>query len=228
MTGRLGLHQNPRHLADALRVGRRANARRRLIGERGRQLFIEDIFRDLDQHRSRATILDLGEGAPQRVRHRRGKGHLLGGLGDVLEVEVGVEVGWNRGHRPRIASRQHDDRHGIAVGLGNAAEGVLRPRAELHGEDADPVAGGDAADRVGHVQPGPLLTDDDGPDVGRRGRFDNRVDRVSDQVVDPLPLEDLGHGRSDHHHDCCSFVILPLSRLAAGESARPGSTLGFP
>ena len=58
----------------------------------GRQLLIENVFRDLDQDRSRATVLDLGERAPQRIRHRRGDGHLLGGLGDVLKVEVGAEV----------------------------------------------------------------------------------------------------------------------------------------
>ena len=93
-----GLHQHPRDLADAFRVGPRANSRRRLIGERGRQLFIEDVFWDLDEDRSRSAVLDLGERAPQRIWHRRGHGHLFGGLGDVLKVEVGAEVGWNRGH----------------------------------------------------------------------------------------------------------------------------------
>ena len=111
----------------------------------------------------------------------------------MLKVEVGTEVGGNRGHRPRVAARQHDDGHGFPIGLRNAAEGVLRPRAELHGEDANPFPGGDAADRVGHVQAGPLLTDDDGPDVGRGSRFDDRIDRIPDQIVDPLALEDLGH-----------------------------------
>ena len=122
----------------------------------------------------------------------------------MLKVEVGAEVGWNRGHCPRIASRQHDDRHGFPEGLGNAAEGVLRPGAELHGEDPDPFPGGDAADRVGHVQPGPLLTDDDRPDIGRGCRFDDRIHRVPDQIVDPLPLEDLCHRRGNHRHDRCS------------------------
>ena len=74
---------------------------------------------------------------------------------------------------------QHDDRHGIPVCLRNAAEGILRARPVLHREDADLLAGGDAADRVGHMQARPLLPHDDRADIRLGGRLDDRVDRDS-------------------------------------------------
>jgi hypothetical protein len=40
----------------------------------------------------------------------------------------------------------------------------------LHGEDADPFAGGHATEAVGHVQSGALLADHDGSDIGDCGR----------------------------------------------------------
>ena len=70
-------------------------------------------------------------------------------------------------HALGVAHGHHQDRHGVAVGLGHAAEGVLGAGAVLHGEDADLLAGGDARDGVGHVQAGALLAHDDRADVGR-------------------------------------------------------------
>ena len=69
----------------------------------------------------------------------------------------------------------------------------------LHGEDADALARGDAAHRVGHVQAGALLADDDGADVGLGGGLDDGVDRIADQELDAFALEDLRDG-SDRLH----------------------------
>jgi hypothetical protein len=107
------------------------------------------------------------------------------------------------------AAGQHDDRHRVAVGLGDAAEGVLGARAVLHGEDADPLTGRDAADGVGHVQAGPLLADDDRADVGLRRRFDDGVDRIADEELHALTLENFGDGCG------CLHVHSPGSRSEA-------------
>ena len=56
-----------------------------------------------------------------------------------------------------------------------------------------------AADRVGHVQAGALLADDDGADVRLRGGLDDRVDRIADEELDAFALEDLGD-RVDNLH----------------------------
>jgi hypothetical protein len=69
----------------------------------------------------------------------------------------------------------------------------------LHDEDADPVGRGHPADRVRHVQAGPLLPDDDRADVGLRGRFDDGVDRIPDEELDSFALQDLCDGSSRLH-----------------------------
>ena len=42
---------------------------------------------------------------------------------------------------PRVSGGEHHDRHRIAVGLGDAAERILRPGAVLHRKHPDPAAG---------------------------------------------------------------------------------------
>jgi hypothetical protein len=123
----------------------------------------------------------------------------VGQLGDVLKVEEGRIVGVD-GHLPAgVAGRQDQDRHRLAVALGDAAEAVLRPRTVLHGEHAQPAARVEAAVGVGHVDTGALLADDDRAHVGGSGRFDDRVDGIGDERVHAFPLEDLGHGLGDFH-----------------------------
>src|SRR2546429_1392926 len=95
--------------------------------------------------------------------------------------------------------RPHHDRHRVSVRLRLAAEGILGARPVLHGEDADALAGRDAAHGVGHVEPGPLLADDDRPDVGLGGRLEDGVDGIADQEADALTLEDLRDRRRCFH-----------------------------
>ena len=94
---------------------------------------------------------------------------------------------------------QHNNRHGIGICLRDAAEGILRARAVLHREDADLIAGGDAADRVCHVQARPLLAHDDRADIRLGGRLDDRVDRIANKELHPFALENLGNGVDDLH-----------------------------
>src|SRR5262249_33071395 len=98
-----------------------------------------------------------------------------------------------------VPRRQDQDRRRVAVGLRHAAEGVLGARPELHGEHADASARGHPTHGVGHVQAGSLLAHDDGANA-RLGRgLEDRVARVTDQVVDALALEDLRDGAGDLH-----------------------------
>src|SRR5579883_854146 len=88
---------------------------------------------------------------------------------------------------------------GAGVLLGNAAKRIFRPRAVLHREDADRPPRRQAAHGVRHVQPGSLLPHDDGPDVRRGSRLDDRIHGIADQELHALALEDLRH-RPRHVH----------------------------
>ncbi len=137
----------------------------------------------------------------------------------MLEIEEGVEVGLDIREVTGITSRQHDDGHRVAVGLRDAAEGVLRARAVLHGEDADAVARGHLGDGVAHVQADALLAHDDGSDVGLGRRLDDRVDGVADDEVDAFALQDLGNHAGDVH-GC--FLLSYSSYSSSTATARTG------
>ena len=91
----------------------------------------------------------------------------------------------------RIAHRQDQQRHGVAVGLGDAAERVLRAGAVLHREHPDLVAAGEPRHGIRHVQPDPLLTHDDRPDADARGELKDVVDRIAEDDLDAFALQDL-------------------------------------
>ena len=55
------------------------------------------------------------------------------------------------------------------------------------------------ADRVAHVQPDALLAHHDRADIGLGRGLDDRVDRIADQELDPLRLQDMGDGVGDFH-----------------------------
>ena len=231
----LGRHQRRRHRGHGLRVGAEAHARRGDVAERLGHLFLEDVDRDLDQDRARAPVLDLGEGAPERVGHGVGHRHLLDPLGDVPVVDEGVEVRRDVGDAPRVAARQDDDGHGVAVGLRHAAEGVLGAGPVLHREDADLLPRGDAAHGVGHVQARALLAHDDGADVGLGGGLDDGVDGIADEELDAFTLQDL-RDRRDRLHEV-SFNrgvqvttpdMLPCRRLTMRCPSRRGQGEGDP
>ena len=155
--------------------------------------------RDLDQCRPRTAVARLREGTAHRVRDHSRQYDLLARLRDVLEVEIGVEL---RRHVDRVSwipCRQHDDWGGVRIRLRDAAECVLGARPVLHRENADGAAGGDAADGVRHMEPGAFLADDDGADIGRGRGLDDRVDRVADQELDTLSLQDFRYRRRTVH-----------------------------
>jgi hypothetical protein len=122
----------------------------------------------------------------------------------VLVVEERAEVGWDIEESARVTAGQNDDRHRVAEGLGHTAEGIFGARPVLHREHADTLARGHPAHRVGHVQAGALLAHDDGADVGLGRGLDDRVDRIADQELHTLALENF------RHHGC-SFHPRPPS-----------------
>ena len=68
------------------------------------------------------------------------------------------------------------------------------PGPHLHREHADRPAGRHPPHGIGHVDAGSLLAHDDRPDVGLGRSLDDVVDRIADQELDALALENLGDG----------------------------------
>ena len=186
-----GAGEAPGEGADRIGIGGDARQGRGLIGERLRHLLVEHVDRHLDQHRSAAAALQAGERAPQDVRHLGARGHRLGRFGDVARVEHRVVVRLDVRDAARIAHRQHQQRHGVAIGLGDAAERVLGAGAVLHREHPDLLAAGEPRHGIGHVQPDPLLAHDDRPDADARGELEDMVDRVAEDDLDAFAPQDL-------------------------------------
>ena len=151
------------------------------------------VVRHLDEDRAAAAGAQALEGAPHHVRQLLGRRHRLGRLGDALHGDGGEEVAVDPGHALGIAHGHHQDRHGLAIGLGDAAVGVLGAGAVLHDEHADLLAGGDAGDGVRHVQPDALLAHDDRADAGGRTVLEDVVDGIADDPLHALALQDLGN-----------------------------------
>ena len=162
-------------------------------------ILIPDIGRDFDDRGATAAVAQVAEGAPHDVADFAGQVHHLGAFRHVPHFARRSEIRVDLRDAARIALRQHQQRHGFRIGLGDAAIGVLRARSVLHAEGADLAARGHAGDRIGHVQPDPLLPDDDRADVGRRGVFQQMVDGVAAEDLDPLALHDLRNRVADLH-----------------------------
>jgi len=99
----------------------------------------------------------------------------------------------------RIPLRDDQHRNRLGIRLGHAAIGVFRPRPMLHAERADLFARGNAGNRIRHVQADAFLPDDDRPDIGRGGEFQQVVDGIAAEDLDPLALHDLGDCLTDLH-----------------------------
>jgi hypothetical protein len=188
----LGRHQHLGGLGDLVRSGTVLGDDDRLVIQRiGRVLGI-GVGRQLDDHRRAAAVAQHVEGAAHDVDDFLAVGDRLGVLGDVRHGQRRVEVGRHVGDAARVALRDHQQRHRFAVGLGDAAVGVLRARAALHAEHAHLAALGQPRHGVGHVQADALLADDDRADVDRGAGLDQMVDRIGEEVFDAFLLENVG------------------------------------
>ena len=152
----------------------------------------------LQRHRPESPRPQVGEGAPHEFRDAVDSIHAGHPLGDLLEVEDGVEVGLHP--RPALGhpAGQKEDGGGIRIGLGQSPEGVLGPRAVLHGADADAATAGRAGVSIGHAQDCTLGPGHDRPDPQLRPGVDHLVDGKAEEALDPFLFQDTGNR-------CCTF-----------------------
>src|SRR5215470_7861300 len=130
--GQFGLHQDASHLVKRKRIRGRAHAWGWSIDQWICNLFSKEIERDLDHDRSRSPVSHLGKGASHCIWQRLSRNYLFDGLGDMLEIEEGIKIGWDVDQRPWVASRQHHDGNRVSIRLGDPAKGVLGAWTELH------------------------------------------------------------------------------------------------
>ncbi len=181
------------------RVGGIARAQHGSVVQGLVDFLVPHVGGDFDDDGPAAAILQLGEGAPKDVADFVGKDDRLGRFRKRLHRLAGIEVGVDIGEPSRIAHRQHQHGNGLTVALRDAAHGVLGARAVLHAERADAAAGGDAGDRIRHVDADPLLAHHHRADVGIGGKFDEMVDRIAAEDLDALPLHDFRDCRTELH-----------------------------
>jgi hypothetical protein len=109
-----------------------------------------------------------------------------------------VDVGGAE-HRPHILPRErqrarnHEQRHVLGEGLGDARERVLDAGAGLRGEHAVAPAALDARVAVRDADADALLPAQDRPYVELGARLDQRVARIAGENLGPLAPEDLGN-----------------------------------
>ena len=185
---------------DILRVRRGAVATRRRVVERGHRVAARDFGAPdaghFVEHRARTTLARDAEGAAQRRDDLLGPRDDLGMLGDVLEIQRGIE---GRLHIGAAATGEHHQRHAFAPALGDGAKGILDARAFLAGEHAHLVARRQAADGIGHVHADTLLAHDDRANIHFRAAFGERIQRIGKEVLDALQLQDLCRDLPDVH-----------------------------
>ena len=197
----LGADQQRGGFLDMHGIGAVAGAQHRRVVQRLRHLLVPHVGGDFDDHRTAAAVLQFGEGAAEDVADFGGDVDRLGRFRKRLHRLAGIEVRIDIGDPPRIAHRQHQHRHGLAVALRHAAHGVFRAGPVLHAERADGASRGDARDRVRHVQPDALLPHHHRADIGVGGVLDQMIDRIAAEDLDPLALHDFRDRGAELHGD---------------------------
>ena len=106
----------------------------------------------------------------------------------MARVEHRVVVRLDVRDAARVAHRQDEQRHRVAIRLGDAAERILGAGAVLHREHPDLLAAGQARHGIRHVQADPLLAHDDRPDAGARRELEDMIDRIAEDDLDAFAL----------------------------------------
>ena len=175
-----GAQQRLHEVADVVRVGAGL-----VLGDRGvvervaGELGGGDVLGDLQQHRAPASMLELREGPGHHLGDSLDQIDVCCPLGDALVVLGRPEAGRHPDPAQWLAAGKQQYRHRVCKGLGDAAEGILHSWAALHGEDTDALAVEDPAVAVCHVDTGPLLAADDGPDALFGAGFDQCLERIA-------------------------------------------------
>jgi hypothetical protein len=148
----------------------------------------------------------MGERAPHHIHHLGWRGDRFSRFGNAAHLARGVVIGADLGGAARKSARYNQDRDRLAIGLRDAAVGVLGAGTMLHAEGAELLTRGHARDCVRHVQPDALLTHDDRADVERRGVFDQMIDRIGCEDVHALALHDFRYRCADFHMNNSLFT----------------------
>src|SRR5262249_38325377 len=96
--------------------------------------------------------------------------------------------------------RRHDHhRHILGEGLCDAREGILDARPGLRGEDTVALAAADARVPIRDSDADALLPAQNGADIERGARLDQRIARVAGEKARAFALENLGDQSSAVH-----------------------------
>ena len=196
---RLGGDQHGGGALDIHRIGAGFGAQHRRVVQRLGDLIVPHVAGNFDDAGAAAAVAQIGESATENVAHLVRQSDRFGGFRVRLHCLAGIEVRVDIGQSPGVAHRQHQHRHGLAIALRNPAHGVLRPGPVLHAKRANAVAGRDAGNRVGHMNANPLLPAHHRPDIGGGGVFDQMVDGIAAEDLDPLALHDFRDGVAEFH-----------------------------
>jgi hypothetical protein len=180
-------------------VGAISRPQHRRVIQGLRHFLVPHVGRDFHDHRPAAAVLQFCKGAPKNVADFSGEVDRLGRFGERLHRLAGIEVGLDIRKPSRISHWQHQHGDGFAKTLCHAAHGVFRAGAVLHAEGADGAPGGDARDRVRHVQPDALLPHHDGADIGVGGVLDEMVHWIAAEDLNSLALHDFRNGGAELH-----------------------------
>ncbi len=196
-----GVDQQRRRLFHMDRVGAVAGAQHRRVVERFRDFLVPHVRGYLDDDRSAAAIFQPGEGAPEDIADFGCDVDRLGRLRKSFHRLAGIEVRFDVGEAPRIAHRQHQHRHGLAIALRHATHGVFRAGTVLHAEGTDLVPGTDPGNSVRHVQSNPLLPHHHRADIDVGRVLYEMIDRIAAENLDSLALHDFYDGGAEFHAD---------------------------
>jgi hypothetical protein len=187
-------------LLDCRRIGGGALRHDRPVIELALEFGVEHLVRHFEQHRAGLARAQRVIGAPHQVgqflhvmRQRRPLGHRA------------IDVGGAK-HRTHIlaterqAAGNHQERHILGIGLGDAGKGILDARPGLRGEYAVRFAAFDPRIAVSDADADALLPAQDRTDVDGGAGLDDRIAWVTRQEFGPLALENVGNHCSAIHN----------------------------
>ncbi len=170
---------------DEVGLGRRPLRPLRGAVGRPRDLGVDEVARDVDQHRAGPPRAGDREGLPDDVGDEVGAVDAYRPLRDRGEHPLGGDLLRRpaMGGRGGASTGEHDDRQRADVGLGNPGEEIRAPGAGR--DEADTRCAGELRLCGGHARRRVLVAHEDVPYLGR----------VVERVVDP---EDMTSGQTEH------------------------------
>ena len=204
MTGALRLEEDVGDGLDIQRVGGSPVAGHGRVLDLLFEVCLPYVERHLQQDGSPLARAEVVEGRPHQLRYASDLIDPCPPAGDASEALHRVELASVVGPVGAGASGQEQQRNAVRVGLRGAGVGVLRARPVLHGEYAQALPVGRAAEAVRDPHPDPLLPAHHGLDADLCARLYQGSVRERGQVLDTLALQDLGDG-GYRVHQCASI-----------------------